>query len=56
MDDAVKTKYIDLIKEIDIGIDKLKNEINSTDQHKKSLYDRLKVLEAQKEELKSHIN
>lgn len=55
MDKAVKIKYINLISEIDKSVEKLKEEIDSVDSQKKTLNERLKILETQKEELKSHI-
>ncbi len=55
MDKAVKIKYLNLISEIDKSVEKLKKEIDSVDYQKKTLNDRLKILETQKEELKSHI-
>ncbi len=55
MDEAVKIKYLNLIKEIDKSVEILKDEISSIDNQKITLNERLKVLETQRDELKSHI-
>ena len=56
MDKAVKSKYLNLIEEIDKSVEKLKEEMDSVDYQKRALNDRLRILETQREELKSHIN
>jgi chaperonin cofactor prefoldin len=49
MDKAVKIKYLDLIREIDKSVEKLKKEIDSVDCQKRTLNDRLKYLKLKKE-------
>ena len=56
MDKDIKVKYLNLIKDIDKSVEKLKEEIDSIDLQKRTLNNRLKVLETQREELKSHVS